>query len=356
MLSFQRSSCLFNRWVIFGVIAFFTLGVGWGFYSSRHSLLEGQKSTLTLICPKAWLAGSIAEDIGRDLKVEIKQLDYENSADFVHWMANAQGSADVICFHSFLAKDLIQSKFIDRADLKSLPSAQQISVDFNDLPFDPDFSFTLPLFWGVNGFVVREGSANTWKSIWSATGIKMALLFPDLELLWRMGLAGLELHEDEVEDEGRKLQGFVGTFMKSVTSLSSNRSEVSPENLKKLDYMQLSSGPAAVFLKSHPEWKYWLPPDGVSLWFGLVGVGANSENRVLAKQFIDRLIGPDAALAIHRMTNHGVVQASLDGSDQILPMQKARYIREVPLDRIRFPALSMEILPRWERLVTEAKH
>lgn len=346
-----------KRWALTGALIFFGLGLGWGILSSRGFSIRGSGTPLTIICPKSWLPPAIAEDIARDLKVRVVQMDFKTWSEFVRLIANTQGGADIICYHSFLAKDLIQSKFLDRVGYQSLPHFSHISVDFSKLPFDPDFSYGAPLFWGVNGFVVKDSTPGSWKAIWPSQGQKMSLLFPDIELLWRMSLSGLEIGEEVSErpDEARKFQSFVQNFFQMLSDVSTNRPELSPEELKKFQYIQLSSGPASVFLKNHSDWKYWLPTDGVSLWFGMVGIGSKSRNKVVARNFIDGLLRPENALLLHKMLNHGVVQALLDGAEHVQPMQKAQYLRDIPLDRVRFPNLSLEILPRWERLVTEAK-
>jgi len=312
--------------------------------------------SLIVLCPKTWLPPETTEDISRQLKLRIVQLDFDSWAEFVRLAANTQGKADVICFHSFLARDLIQSKFLEKSDLKNLSRFRHVSVDFLKLPFDPGFDYSVPLFWGVNGFVTKDPQATSWKAAWPAQGSKMSLLYPDLELLWRMRQSGLELHEeDEAEETAKKLSAFVQAFFKTLSDVSTNRPDPTPTELAKFQYIQLSSGPASEFLKTHPDWHYWLPTDGVSLWFGMAGVGAQSRAKSQAREFINELLKPERALALHKVLNHGVVQSSLDGDDSLLPMQRAKYIREIPLDRVRFPDLSLEILPRWEHLISEAK-
>jgi spermidine/putrescine-binding protein len=343
-----------SKIIISTAIAFFILGLGWGIWSNRLNMTGG--GSLIVLCPKTWLPPETTEDISRRLKLRIVQLDFDSWSEFVRLAANTQGKADVICFHSFLARDLIQSKFLEKAQLKNLSHFGDVSVDFLNLPFDPDFDYSAPLFWGVNGFVTKDTQATTWKSAWPSQGSKMSLLYPDLELLWRMRQSGLEMHEeDEAEETAKKLSAFVQSFFKTLSDVSTNRPDPTPEELAKFQYIQLSSGPAAIFLKGHQDWHYWMPTDGVSLWFGMVGIGSQSHAKSQAREFINELLKPERALALHKSLNHAVIQSSLDGDDSLLPMQKASFIRQIPLDRVRFPDLSLEVLPRWEHLISEAK-
>lgn len=344
-----------TKLIISVVSGFFVLGLGWGIYSNRYN--GGSKGELVILCPKAWLPPEITEGVSRSLKVRIVQLDFDSWSAFERLLANTQGKADVICFHSFLARDLIQSHFLDKAQFQSLSRFRQVSVDFLKVPFDPQFDFSVPLFWGVNGFAVKDTSAATWKAAWPAQGHKMSLLYPDLELLARMKQSGLEVHDDEEEsdDDSKKVAVFVDGFLKNLSDISAGRLDSKPEDLAKFQYIQMSSGPASLFLKDHPDWKYWLPADGVNLWFGMAGIGENSRHKSLAREFINELLKPERALALNKVLHHGLVQSAFDSDEHILPMQKARYIREIPLDRVRFPDLTMEILPRWERLISEAK-
>lgn len=334
-------------------LLFFALGLGWGVWSNHVS--AAARGELIVLCPKSWLPPETTEQISRRIKARVVQLDFDSWSEFVRLAANTQGKADVICFHSFIARDLIQGQFLDKAQFKNLSHFSDVSVDFLKLPFDPDFDFSAPLFWGVNGFVVKDVQPTTWKSAWPTQGHKMSLLYPDPELLWRMSQSGLDMpDDDEGDDTSKKMDNFVQTFFKTLSDVSSNRPDPTPEDLAKFQFIQLSSGPAALFLKNHSDWKYWLPSDGVSLWFGMAGIGAQSRFKAQARDFIDELLRPERALALHKILNHGVVQGSLDGDERILPMQKAKYFREIPLDRVRFPNLTLEILPRWERLVSES--
>lgn len=342
-----------SKLIISIIAAFFVLGLGWGFLSARFG--GSSNGELIVLCPKTWLPPEITEDVSRRMKIRVVQLDFDSWSSFVRLLANTQGKADVVCFHSFLAKDLIQSHFLDKSQFKNLSRFSHVSVDFLKLPFDPEFDYTAPLFWGVNGFVVKDVTPTTWKTAWPTQGHKMSLLYPDLELLSRMKQSGLEIRDEEENENSKKLDSFVQGFIKSLSGVSDGGPDLTDADLAKFQYIQLSSGPAAVFLKKHPDWKYWLPSDGVSLWLGMAGVGEHSRYKVQAREFINELLKPERALALHKYLNNGVVQAALDSDDHVLPMQKARFIREVPLDRVRFPDLPLEILPRWERLISEAK-
>lgn len=342
-----------SKLIISIVAAFFVLGLGWGFLSARFG--GTSNGELIVLCPKTWLPPEITEDLSHRLKVRVVQLDFDSWSSFVRLLANTQGKADVICFHSFVARDLIQSHFLDKSQFKTMSRFRHVSVDFSKLPFDPEFDYTAPLFWGVNGFVVKDVQPTTWKTAWPALGHKMSLLYPDLELLSRMKQSGLDLRDEEENESSKKLDVFVQGFLRSLADLSAGHVDPTESELAKYQYIQLSSGPAALFLKNHPDWKYWLPSDGVSLWFGMAGVGEHSRFKVQAREFINELLKPERALALHKVLHNSVVQSALDSDDHVLPMQKARYIREIPLDRVRFPDLSLEILPRWERLISEAK-
>jgi spermidine/putrescine transport system substrate-binding protein len=351
-----------SRFILAGAILFFVLGLTWGILSSHPSILNrsGDKHSneLTVLCPKSWMPPSVIDEIAKRLNMSVVQLTFESWSEFVRLVANTQGRADIICFHSFIARDMINSKFLDHSQYKGLARFNNVSVDFLKMPFDPDFEFSAPIFWGVNGFVIKEGLPTTWKSVWPSQDSKISLLYPDLELLWRMGMSGLASNgeEEESEDDSAHLLSFVKIFSKSLGGLAGNRTDISNEELKRFQYIQLSSGPAAIFLANHPTWKYWLPKDGVSLWLAMVGIGSQSRLKPEARKFIDELLNPETALILHRMHGHGLVQGSLGSEDHVLPMQRASYLREIPLEMIRFPDLSIEVLPRWERMVSEIHH
>lgn len=348
-----------SRWskvIILSSLLFFALGVAWGLSPFlRNFGVPIRPLQLSVICPKKWIPAATIQRAAKKLNVTADVMDFSSWSEFVRLVANSQGHADVICFHSFLAKDLIASNFLDGWDYSKLSNYKNISVDFRDVKFDPQFHHTLPLFWGVNGFVIKKNvKAQNWSDIWPQKGDRLSLLYPNLELLWRMSLSGLDMDEWEKKDGMKHVERFVHGFFHDLSSTVTGRQQIADKDLSRYDIIQMANGPAADFLKKHDDWSYWIPSDGVSFWMGLAAVGRNSHHKTEARLFINELLDPQSALDTHKALGYSVVQSSLDASSDLLPMQRSSDLRDIPLDRLRFPNVPLEIVPRWEHLVADS--
>ena len=145
------------------------------------------------------------------------------------------------------------------------------------------------------------------------------------------------MKSDEEADENSDDSTPLLTLFRKPFTLSPNRPDSTADELAKSSIIQISSGSAAEFLAC-PFRLEILASRATGSQCGLPWQESDRKRRLKpqAMHFINEFLGPERARC---MFYQGVVQASLDGDDRILPMQKARFTsHEIPLDRIRFPS------------------
>ena len=136
----------------------FTFGIGYGFWRAERSQTHLAEATaIRMLCPESWYSLESLEKISKKLSTPIQLFTYANPSEFVRQMANADSKVDVICTSSLLAKSLIQSHWLKKIDTSSLNNGKQLSVDFSNLPYDPNAHHTVPVFWNLYGIFGQSG-------------------------------------------------------------------------------------------------------------------------------------------------------------------------------------------------------
>lgn len=271
-------------------------------------------------------------------------------------MANADGKIDVICTSSLLLKSLIQSQWLRKTNFLEMENARFIAVDFMHLPYDKNSEYSVPLFWNLYGFFGKgQSSAQTWKQTWQSK--KVSLWGDELSLLQAMGRVGVKIEERLQDQETRTLEADIKSFVKSAAEiLTPNIAPVTAENMvARADWISLPLSRVARLIGENSPYQFWLPTDGGAIETGLLAIGSKAEYPELAEELINELISTELALHVHRQTGAGVVHESLSHLSSIAPLQKASALRKFPLNKIQFPDLSLEALPRFQRILDETK-
>lgn len=341
-------------------VAFFTIGIGWGIWShNRQAEYLARSQPLRILCGEKWLSNEALENFSRRHNVRIQQWTYARPSEFLRQMANADGNVDVICTSSLLVKSLVHSHWLKKLDYQSLPNAKLLAVDFSHLPYDPESNYSVPVLWNLYGFFGKGDIPKpaTWKHIWQAG--KVSLWGEELNVLELMNRLGLNveqrLQEEETSKANKSLDEEIHRFTNKAVHFIKPSSEplIAESILDKSDWVEVPLARVAHFLADNSEYGYWLPEDGATVELGVLAVGEKSTQADVALQLIDELLSTDEALAIHQRLDSGIVHSSLSSLSTIPSMQKPEALRMFPLNRLMFPDLNVEALPRFQKIFDE---
>jgi spermidine/putrescine transport system substrate-binding protein len=324
------------------LIAFFVSGIAWGMWSAKK-----QRRALAEAAPLRV----------REHNVPVQLYTYSRPSEFLRQMANSDGRIDVICTSSLLLKSLVQSHWIQKTDYSQLSNLQLISVDFLHLPFDPNSEYSVPLFWNLYGFFGKSAaapsSAATWKQTWQTK--RVTLWGEELNILFAMSRSGVKVQEDLLEEGNKSLENDIHQFAaRAAHILQPNPAPIVAEALvANTDWIMLPLGRVARLLGANSPYRFWLPEDGAAVEAGLLAIGSKADQPALAKELINELISTEHALEAHRRLGGGVVHSTLNSMSSIAPLQRAEALRSFPLNRFSFPDLSIEALPRFQKIYDE---
>lgn len=331
---------------------FFTGGILWGLKGAPFYRI-GSPQTISLICKEDWISNEALKHVEEKLNVHIERVSFENWSEYSRLLANHQGQFDLLCAHSFLARDLSSFKWLDHFDYKTLEGYKGISAEFRSLPFDPEEKHFLPLGWLLNGYAFSKDSKldPNWKEIWPAHGKKLSMNFPSLELYIRMKEEGMEIDPEKQGRYNRDPEAKVSGFLKKLGSIHEPTKRLSPEDFKEREIFQVTHAQALDLRKdSYADFK--VLEDGNALWFLLMGVGSQSANKALAREVMNEFLSPTSSNLLRIKNGFAHVLAHFNDRTDVPAPMKASFIRQFPLRNIQFPELTLEGLPQWETFMT----
>jgi spermidine/putrescine transport system substrate-binding protein len=335
----------------------FCIGLSWAHLGSKVGRVFSHGKTLKILCDETWLPQALLEEYAARSGLSFQYYTYNRPSEFVRQIANAGASFDVICFHSSVAKSLIQAGVLKKINPRDLSNFEQVSVDFHNLPFDPDFEYSIPFAWNVLGFLTKAVPKELpWRERWTQSAKRIQLWPVELDIFFTLLQSGWEGSEWTDETQTRKFSEYLKRFSGAAHGF------VNPEQIQAalvnlggdVDMVQVPSGHAADILKDRKDLQYWIPKDGVSVAVQLIGQGATSENQKEGFALIDWLIDGAQALRIQKFSRASVVQTALNSSDQLEALQKASLLREIPSGELKFTNIEMDAIPRFEKLFREA--
>ena len=338
------------------MIGFFVLGFAWGTWSVKHKRhMLSSATPLRVLCAENWISESVLEQFSREHNVPVQLYTYARPNELLRQMANADGRIDVVCTSSLLLKSLVQSHWIMKTSFDDLPNRQAIAVDFLHMPFDPNSEYSIPLFWNLYGFFGKtaEAPSSTWKQTWRSK--KVSLWGEELNVLFAITRSGVKVEERLLDEQSKGLDEDIREFAAQASAiLKPDLAPVVAEALvAKSEWIMLPLGRVARLLGSNSPYRFWLPEDGASVEVGLLVVGAKAAQPELAKLLINELISTENALGVQQRLGTGAVHSTLNGLGSVAPLQRAEALRQFPLNRFSFPDLSVEALPRFQKIYDE---
>ena len=130
-------------------VFFFIVGVVWGkffYFSEENRSAIFKPTTLHLLAEENFLPGDIVESFAIENDTQILVTTYKTKADLSKLVQ--LNKYDLVAFKSFHIDEV--KKSLDVIFYKELKNKDYISVDFRNLPFDPESKLSIPLFWGIN--------------------------------------------------------------------------------------------------------------------------------------------------------------------------------------------------------------
>ena len=136
----------------------FIFGFVWSVYLKKPDHIT-HTHTLTLLVPESLQVLGFSQSLTTHSDVQIIPVVYSSFEQLESLLEKRQ--AEAVILPSATASRLIETKLVPKLPEELLRLLSFVHVDFKSLGYDPDNSFTFPLFWGVNGLASAEDGSET---------------------------------------------------------------------------------------------------------------------------------------------------------------------------------------------------
>lgn len=302
--------------VLLTVFFSFLWGVWWGFTPPEEGYTWLNKSeSIKVLAPNGVLSKSFINDFAQQENINIELTEMGSAISMLRELLSYDKKYDVVLFSSFLSDSIILDHYFSELKEDQLDIQTQVSVDFLQLNFDPNNKYSVPLLWGVNGWLVPKKLDTPSFSLKSQD--KLLVLDEPAELF---GLS-------------TKLMPIVRSWVETgeTSKLMENKTFFSKFNFNS-GIRQISSGALTdELLKDHV---FRLAQERSHLWIMHASVSKSSSNKKLAEEWLRLVLLPKWSERLSNEAAAATVNKRLDSSDNLPAYRKASYIRRLPLNKI----------------------
>jgi spermidine/putrescine transport system substrate-binding protein len=321
------------------VLFSFGWGAWWGFYnleSQKPDYKKGKK--IRFLAVQGYFQPDFLKVYEKKNGLQVILTEKPTEIETLREAMSRPQDYDVIQLNSFVSKSFILDNVFAQIDFDEIPKFSDVSIDFKNLDYDADNRYLVPTSWGFNGFVINS----------KLVSLKNETLS---ELL-------------EVYSLVVKLKPIIKTWVETgqTSQLNKELSDVKSKISLLLDdprpmlsdgkllVAQLSNGKAAKLFSDQQSYRYVLPIERASLWVSFVGISRDASNFDLAYKAVNALLKADMNQLLVTTNEQASVLDSLNSS-QLPMLQKAQFIRKVPLSRVELYINHESVEPTWQQIV-----
>lgn len=337
--------------LIVAVMFSFIWGTWWGFLKNNKNVHKMfNKGSIRLLAKKDFFPADWIKSIEKSENIEIHLTEKDSDGDLLREMISHFSEYDVMQFSSFMARSFIFSNIFQKLDQERIPRMKNISVDFIHLDYDSANDFVLPLTWGLSGFLIHSKKLSlTDETLKELIGVqsKLAVINSPVEI-FNLALKLKPILKTWVET------GQLNELANLAKELRSTLTPVPSDYREKIyagDFssVQMYSGQAARWVGGESQYRFMLPQDRGVLWLALLGVSRAAKNPTAANDFIQMALKEKHSESLVKKTEQATVLQTLNSSDLLL-MQKAEFLRKVPLSRVELYIDHEALDPVWSQV------
>jgi len=335
--------------LILAIVFSFLWGAWWGFFSLNKSRPKIKKGPVVrVLAPSTVFTPAFIEYFEKKQNVQLEVTQKDSDLGLLREALSNNRQYDLIVIHSFIAKSFLIENVFAKIEIKQLSHFDDISVDFKSLGFDQDNRHLLALSWGLNGFLVNAQEVSldqeTLAELFQLKP-KVSLLNSPAEIFNLVSKVAPIIktwvdtgQKESLEDELEKLRPQFSKFA------ADGRQQLKD---KKVTIAQMTNGQAAKLVGEGSFYRYVLPRERATLWLNLVGVSRGAQDLNLAHKVMNQLLDKEMQKKLILTNEQATVLTSLNQDTEIPMLQKAHFIRQVPLSRVELFIHHEALEPTW---------
>ena len=230
--------------------------------------------------------------------------EYFDSNEMMYTKLQAGDSYDVLVPSDYMIQRMMHDNMLQELDHSLLPNLSELAEGVQNLPYDPDNSYSVPYFWGSVGIVYNHNNVDPavveaqGYEILRNTDYKGRIYVYDSErdsfmmALKALGYSMNTENEAEIQEAYEWLLDMNNTMAPIYVTDEVIDGMINGNK----DIAVVYSGDATTILEENEDMSFWMPNEGTNLWSDAMVIPANAENPLLAHEFINYVLTYEASL------------------------------------------------------------
>lgn len=339
------------------VLFSFMWGAWWGFYKVEKSSPAGHfKNAVRVLAVKDFFMPAFVNSFEKTNHVRLQITEKQSDLEVLREALSRNADYDLILIRSYIAKsfiiDNVLTALTDDAGRHMVEKMNDISIDYKGMDFDPDNKYLVPITWGLNGFVINAEKVSLTTELLSEmlTDHVTAVMSSPIEIFnlatKLKPIIKNWVETGQIEELNKDLKELKSFFKK----FADDPRELILKN--QVEVAQITNGQAASLLAKNAGLRFVLPKDRATMWVYYLGVSRGVRDIDTAVHVINKLLQAHISEKLVVTSEQATVLDSLNAS-QLPLMQKAQFIRQVPLSRVELFINHEALEPTWNSAVYE---
>ena len=285
---------------------------------------------------------------------------YDSNQTLLEKVRSGVVEYDVVCPTNWLINTLVQLKLVEKLDKKRLVGLENLMQKFQDPPYDPQNSHSIPFVWGTNGIgydkTKVDEAVNSWNILWDPKYKGRIGMLDSAGDCFQVALLrkGYSINANEPSQ-----------LQEAAELLAQQKPLVKVYNSSNFDELLLNgdvwlllgwSGQLARAMEQSSDLVYVVPKEGSQIWMDTLAILKTATNKEEAYEFLNYCLNPEVAAKITTVTGYAsaneVAKRYLNPS---LLNNPARYPDDETLSRCEWSIDQPEVDKIKDRYWTEIK-
>ncbi|MGM9916329.1 extracellular solute-binding protein [Anaerotignum sp.] len=288
-----------------GIIALSVLGIiGFGGNSEMDAVAKYGSDTLKLYNWGEYMGEDLISNFEKEFGVKVI-TEYFDSNEMMYTKLQAGDSYDVLVPSDYMIQRMMNDGMLQELDHSLLPNLSELAEGVQNLPYDPDNSYSVPYFWGSVGIVYNHNNVDPavveaqGYEILRNTDYKGRIYVYDSErdsfmmALKALGYSMNTENEAEIQEAYEWLLDMNNTMAPIYVTDEVIDGMINGSK----DIAVVYSGDATTILEENEDMSFWMPKEGTNLWSDAMVIPANAENPLLAHEFINYVLTYEASMS-----------------------------------------------------------
>lgn len=295
-----------------------------------------------------------------ETKLRVVYDTYATNEDMYVKIKSGGSTYDVIFPSDYMLTRMIEEDMLAKLDLVSIPNSLHIEERFLGLEYDPENEYSLPYTWGTVGILYNttmvDDVVDSWDILWDPKYSKELLMLDSQRdsiavALLKLGYSINTLDQDELAEAGELLKEQKPLVLAYVVDEGQDKMIAGEAALA-----VVWSGEATNARMENPDLAFAIPKEGTNVWFDVMAVPKDANNKEGAMRFINFMNDPEVALRNAEYTGYATPnKAARDMLPKEITEDRTIYPNEEDLVDAEIFVNLGQTLSLYDRIWTEVK-